>query len=105
MSLMSRAFSLFAGVMLALSAITPVQAQDSVGYEETPAGSPSAAAMTVDLIVARPLGFVVTVLGTAVFVAALPFAALAGNVGDPARKLVVEPAAFTFVRPLGEGIN
>jgi len=55
--------------------------------------------------VARPLGLVATVLGTVVFVASLPFQALAGNVADPARKLVVEPAAFTFVRPLGEGVN
>ncbi|WP_293373648.1 hypothetical protein [Nevskia sp.] len=104
MSLITRGLSLLAGAVLSLAAAT-ASAQDSSGYEETTAGSPSAAAMTVDLLVARPLGLVATVLGTVVFVASLPFQALAGNVSDPARKLVAEPAKFTFVRPLGEGVN
>ncbi len=67
--------------------------------------APSGAAMLVDLVVARPLGLVTTLLGTVVFVAGLPFELLAGNVSDPARRLVGDPARFTFTRPLGEDIN
>lgn len=104
MSLTSRGLSLLAGVALSLAASTAA-AQDSVGYEDTRGGAPSAAAMTVDLLVARPLGLAATVIGTVVFVASLPFQALAGNVADPAKQLVAEPARFTFVRPLGEGVN
>ncbi|MCX7060267.1 MAG: hypothetical protein QE272_03085 [Nevskia sp.] len=104
MSLTTRGLSLLAGAVLSLAAVT-ASAQDGTGYEASSGGAPSAGAMTVDLLVARPLGLVATVLGTVVFVASLPFQALAGNVADPARKLVVEPAAFTFVRPLGEGVN
>jgi hypothetical protein len=57
--------------------------------------------MAADLIIARPLGLAATVLGTAVFIVALPFSAISGNVSDPARRLIVEPAEFTFTRPLG----
>ena len=62
----------------------------------------SGAFMTADLILARPLGIVATVLGCAVFVVSLPFSALGGNTKQAAQKLVKEPAAFTFTRPLGE---
>ena len=104
MSLTQRALSLLADAVLSLAAAS-ASAQDSSGYEADTGGSPSAAAMTVDMLVARPLGLVATVLGTVVFVASLPFSALAGNVSDPARKLVAEPAQFTFVRPLGQGVH
>ena len=62
----------------------------------------SGALMTADLILARPLGIVATVLGCAVFVVSLPFSALGGNTKQASQKLVVEPASFTFNRPLGE---
>ncbi|MBA4284314.1 MAG: hypothetical protein C0434_02125 [Xanthomonadaceae bacterium] len=104
MSLTTRGLSLLAGAVLSLAAAS-ASAQDGTGYEATIGGAPSAAAMTVDLLVARPLGLAATVIGTVVFVASLPFQALAGNVADPARALVAEPAKFTFVRPLGEGVN
>ena len=62
----------------------------------------SGALMTADLILARPLGIVATVLGCAVFVVSLPFSLLGGNTKQAGQKLVKEPASFTFVRPLGE---
>jgi hypothetical protein len=58
-------------------------------------------AMAGDMILARPLGMVGTVLGTTGFILSLPFSAAGGNVGEAARKLVVEPAKYVFVRPLG----
>ena len=62
----------------------------------------SGALMTADLILARPLGIVATVLGCAVFIVSLPFSALGGNTKEASQKLIKEPASFTFVRPLGE---
>lgn len=62
---------------------------------------PSAGAMVGDLLVARPLGLVMTVGGTAAFVVSLPFTLLGGNVSEAADTLMVGPARSTFVRCLG----
>jgi hypothetical protein len=62
---------------------------------------PSAAAMTADVLIARPLGIVATVLGSAVFVVSLPFSAAGGNVEQAADALVMGPVRETFVRCLG----
>lgn len=72
------------------------------------AGSPtldeenSGSVMTADLVLVRPLGIVATVLGCAVFIVSLPFSALGGNTKEASQKLIVEPASFTFKRPLGD---
>jgi hypothetical protein len=58
-------------------------------------------AMAGDLLVARPLGVVWTVAGSAIFVVSLPFTALGGNVKQAADVLVIGPAKETFVRCLG----
>ena len=64
--------------------------------------SPSAGAMAFDLVIVRPVGLVATVLGTGLFVLSLPLSLIQGEPpSDPAKKLVVEPAKFTFTRPLG----
>lgn len=63
--------------------------------------APSAGAMVADVVVARPLGLVTTVLGGAAFVVSLPFSALGGNVGEAADALFIAPAKATFVRCLG----
>jgi len=57
--------------------------------------------MVVDVLIARPVGVVATVLGTAAFVVSLPFSAIGGNVDQAADMLVVRPAKETFVRCLG----
>ncbi len=58
--------------------------------------------MLADTFMVRPFMLVGTVLGLATFVVTLPFSALGGNVGEAGNTLVVEPAKYTFVRPLGE---
>ena len=71
-------------------------------YRETIDGKPSAGAMAFDLIVVRPVSLVATVLGTGLFFLSLPLSLIQGEPpGDPAQKLVIEPAKFTFDRPLG----
>lgn len=62
---------------------------------------PKMGEMALDLIVARPLGIVVTALGAVAFVVSLPFSALGGNVGQAGKALVVDPGRTTFVRCLG----
>jgi hypothetical protein len=79
---------------------SPVLAQYDVGpFDET------AEKMIVDLLIARPAGLAATVVGGAVFVLALPFTASTNSVDLAARKLVEDPANFTFSRPLGNFNN
>jgi hypothetical protein len=66
------------------------------------AESGSAEAMIADALVARPIGLVTTVVGSAVYVVSLPFSLLGGNEKQAREKLVKEPTAFTFKRPLGK---
>lgn len=62
---------------------------------------PSTGAMMADLVVARPVGLVITVLGTATFLVGLPFIMAGGNLVESGEKLVVAPAQETFNRCLG----
>lgn len=63
--------------------------------------TPDPFAMVGDLVVARPIGLVMTAVGAAAFVVSLPFTAMAGHVSEAAETLVLGPAETTFVRCLG----
>ncbi len=63
---------------------------------------PGGGAMMFDFFVVRPVGIVATAVGTVAFIVSWPFSALGGNSGTAGQKLVAEPAAYTFSRPLGE---
>ena len=56
----------------------------------------------VDFVFLRPMGIVSTALGTGFFFASLPFSVTTGRLGVAFKKLVAEPAVFTFARPLGD---
>lgn len=62
---------------------------------------PDAGAMVADFLVLRPLGLVTIVAGFTVFVLSAPFSALGGNINTAWDKMAVDPAKFTFARPLG----
>jgi hypothetical protein len=49
----------------------------------------------------RVLSLGISLVTSAVFVVALPFALTSGSTGDAWDALVVEPFEFTFTRPLG----
>jgi hypothetical protein len=55
-----------------------------------------------DALVVRPACLVATVVGSAVFVVALPAALISKSVKKTADTLVVKPANATFTRPLGD---
>ncbi len=63
--------------------------------------SPAAAEMALDLVLLRPLLLGATVVGSGLFVAALPFTLPSGSTGDAARELVAVPFHSTFLRCLG----
>jgi|SRR5882672_8052428 len=59
-------------------------------------------ATIADIAIVRPACLAVTIVGSAVFVVALPIAAVSGSVKETADTLVGRPAAATFTRPLGD---
>lgn len=67
-------------------------------FDET---KPSAGAMFVDAVIARPLLIVTTVGGVALTAVSLPFSLLGGNAGDVAHKWIVTPFDLAFLRCLG----
>ncbi len=89
------------GLPMAANAATYKHIMSGDGYmagdEEVTGGK-----MLADAFLMRPFMLVGTVVTTATFIVTLPFSALGGNVGESAEKLVKEPAAYTFTRPLGE---
>jgi hypothetical protein len=75
-------------------------AEDSSYMARTEDASPEA--IIVDGLLLRPSGILATVVGTAVFVVTLPFSIPTRSVDKAAQKLIVDPARYTFVRPLGQ---
>ena len=65
-------------------------------------GDTDVTSVAVDVVVARPVTFAMTILGSALFVVSLPIAATSGCVDKTAKTLVVAPAKDTFTRPLGD---
>ncbi|MCD4716658.1 MAG: hypothetical protein K8R45_07950 [Desulfobacterales bacterium] len=84
-------------VFFLTATLSPALAQDSEADSEI-----TAASMIGDLFVLRPLGFVATILGTALFIVTLPVTAAVGDTKVAQEKLVTEPGKFTFERPLGK---
>ena len=59
-------------------------------------------AVAADAIVVRPLSFVATVIGSALFVVSLPVALISQSTSQTAEALVLRPARATFTRPMGD---
>lgn len=68
------------------------------------AGDPSNRfeAVAADIVIARPLWLAATVVGTGLFIATLPVAAMSKSVRETGRTLVAKPAQATFTRALGD---
>ena len=64
--------------------------------------TPGPLAVAADAVVVRPLCLASTIVGSALFVVALPVAAASKSVKPTAEALVAKPAAATFKRPLGD---
>ncbi len=88
--------------MLAIMLLAVLINSPALAEERGPVAGATAGGMILDLIVLRPLGLAATVVGGAVYIVSLPFSLAGGNAGQAGRKLVGEPAQFTFVRPLGD---
>jgi hypothetical protein len=74
-----------------LSSATPASAGEDKSLEAL-----------ADVSLVRPGCFVATIGGTALFIVALPFAAMSRSVKKTAHTLIVYPAKATFTRPVGD---
>jgi hypothetical protein len=74
-----------------LSSVTPGVAADDRSLDAL-----------ADVALVRPGCFVATIGGTALFVVALPFAAMSKSVKKTAHTLITNPAKATFTRPVGD---
>lgn len=83
-------------------ALSLVVANPALAAGNDDASTPSAAAMTFDAVVVRPMSLVATVAGTGLFIVSLPFSLLGHNTDKAGERLVAEPAKYTFTRPLGD---
>ncbi len=88
-------------VLMALSLVLIPLGSQVLAQAEVDDADPSAGSMTYDLFIMRPLGAVATILGSAVFVLALPFTAITKTIPTASEKLVKDPFDFTLKRPLG----
>jgi hypothetical protein len=84
-------------LMLLLPLVQPVLAQNPSAKSI----EPTAESMTADAIFMRPAGLIGMAIGACVWVVSLPFSLLGNNFGDATDALIVQPAKYTFDRPLG----
>ncbi len=89
-------------VLAMIAALIMPLASTAFAEEYFEAEDPSGGAMMFDVVVVRPVGIVATAVGAVFFVVSSPFSALGGNIDVAREKLINDPAAFTFKRPLGE---
>ncbi len=90
-------------VFLTIAALILIPfATESLAQDKSAQTEYSAEKMMADLLLARPVGILATVFGSAVFIVALPFSLIGGNTGATFKHLIVAPAKFTFHRPLGD---
>ena len=81
---------------------TPAQVSTASSPVNHGSNTPDAGEVAADALLVRPVSFAATAVGAAIFVVALPFAALSKDVKGTGRALVGAPAAFTFKRKLGD---
>ena len=91
-------FMVFALALGNLSIATSASAGETYDFKDKPLSGE----VLLDTFIMRPVMLLGTVVGAATFLVSLPFSALGGNVGDSAETLVLEPAEYTFLRPLGD---
>lgn len=92
-TILTRCFAL----LFSIATLFPSIASASSVVDERP----TASAMALDAVVARPLLGLATILGAGGFVLSLPFSVAGGNVEEAGQNMVVTPFKATVTRCLG----
>ena len=85
------------GCVLFSSAGAPALAEESDSDSDI-----SAVSIVGDFFILRPMGIVAQIAGASLFVVTYPVSATMGNVDAVKKKLIDDPAKFTWGRPLGQ---
>jgi hypothetical protein len=89
-----------AAIMLVVTTNAVASSSNGMTYDEHTQPA-TAGSMLADTVLVRVPMMAATAVGVVTFVVTLPFSALGGNVGEAGQTLVVDPAKYTFIRPLG----
>ena len=84
-----KSLQVFCAALLLCSSLAVQATETGSGDPRYTIQNPPAYAMLGDLLIARPLLVVATVIGAGAFVVSLPFTALGGGIGDAGQALVV----------------
>ena len=87
----TKSLILLCAILTGLGNLTVSRAEDNSSIETI-----------TDVTLVRPGCLLATVIGSAFFVVALPFAAASHSIRQTADTLVVTPAQATFTRPVGD---
>ena len=99
----SKYVRVFVVLLLIMTFAVPVWGEQTV-HEARPdtCEGPGALTIALDTLLVRPLGLASMVVGFAGAIVAYPFAFSSGSADRVTQKLIYEPFAFTFLRPVGE---
>jgi hypothetical protein len=86
-----KALAVFLALWMVLSAVPAFAGEPKDGME-----------VAADVLIVRPVSLVAAVVGTAVFIVALPFSIPSGSVEKTGKLLVADPFKYTFARPVGD---
>jgi hypothetical protein len=91
-------------VLLLLGTVVPGYAQGDYGVppDSTLCNTPPGEWIIVDILFLRPAGIAAMGVGLVGALIALPFAALSGSTDRVTQRLIKEPFAYTFKRPVGD---
>jgi len=86
-----KTLAVFLALCMVLSAVPAFAGEPKDGME-----------IAADVLIVRPVSLVAAIVGTAVFIVALPFSIPSGSVEQSGKLLVVDPFKYTFARPVGD---
>lgn len=90
-------------LVLALTLAVPAWGEEPANEAKTdPCTGPAAEAVMFDTLIMRPIGLASMVVGLVGAIVAYPFALASGSSDRVTQKLIYEPFAFTFLRPMGD---
>jgi hypothetical protein len=94
---------LLIALLLIITFAVPIRGEDTAEQARlNTCEGPGALGIILDTILVRPLGLASMVIGFAGAIVAYPFAFASGSADRVTQKLIYEPFAFTFLRPVGE---
>ena len=91
------------GMLIVIIFVITAVTTPALAEVQDPRFEVSGAGMAFDFVILRPLGIATTAIGCGFFIVSLPFTVWSGErIKQSGHNFVGEPAAYTFVRPLGD---